>query len=393
MKKSKGLTFPSLEAGHTIGGRYELVREIGRGPRGLVFEAKDRDFEDWPVALKVLPTEFAVKKGLLSKLRECAHNAIQIIHENIIMLHEVECIDGIAFIVMQLLEPFVGNDQGRMEKLPFAEVCHIAHSAVAGLSAAHCLGIFHGAIKPSNLMWSDDRILKLVEVGVLCNVCETKSPYVAPERLRGEAASALADQYSLAATLETLMDDAAPLHAKEALKRAKATIPEERFDDCDSFLTAFLGPNWSPAIAQSSKAANSQSTQLLADNAQSSHTEHQDSEASLYINDEEASNEGNEGPPISRPSIINTVFMLAILPFWMTTFEFSPLLTALGIVIMSIWVAIDAYERTSVIPQEVARRKRIWGTGSWFIGTMLLFPLVYPAYVLRRYSYADLQGG
>lgn len=393
MKKAKSLTFPPLEAGRTLGGRYELVREIGRGPRGMVYEAKDLDFEEWPVALKILPQEFAAKSTLLTKLKECAQDAIQIIHENVIRLHDVEYVDGIAFIVMQLLQPFVIDPQNKPAKLPFAEVCHIAQSAVSGLSAAHRLGVFHGAIKPANLMWNNERILKLAEVGTLCNVSETKSPYVAPERFRGESPSALADQYSLAATLESLLDEASPACAKEAIERAKSELPEQRYDDIETFLVAFLGPNWSPTVQAAQMDAKKVKAATEPIVTTTSATELQ----ALYIGDDNgpgqnaSSTLSDSSAASPKPSLMSTIIMLAILPIWLLTLAVAPSLAILISLIMSLWVAFDAYGRTSTISRDLLRGKKIWGTWSWFFGTVLLFPLVYPAYLFKRRAYAELQ--
>src|SRR4051794_36430503 len=132
-------------------GQYRLVRELGAGGMGLVFEAED-EWLNRRVAVKVLrsdlPAEQAARERFLREARAMA--AVE--HENVCTIYQVNEADGRPYMAMQLL---AGETlEARLDRepsLPVAEAARIGRQVALGLAAAHAKGLVHRDVKPSNV--------------------------------------------------------------------------------------------------------------------------------------------------------------------------------------------------------------------------------------------------
>jgi len=199
----------SLHPGQSVG-RFELVREIGRGGFGLVFEAIDRQLGR-RVALKAMRPGAHPAQLQASWLQREAEAAAQLNHPNIVTLFDVGRWEGGPFLVMELLRG-EGLD-ARLDRgpLPLDDALGVAIDAARALAHAHCSGVVHRDLKPSNVFLTDAGWTKVLDFG-LAHVFGSEPSlaggtprYMAPEQRRHDPADARSDVFSAALLLhETL---------------------------------------------------------------------------------------------------------------------------------------------------------------------------------------------
>ena len=143
---------PTLDPG-ALFGPYRIVRLLGRGGMGTVYEA-EAAADGRRVALKVLPQANTDPDLRMRFLRE-GQLAAALNHPNTVYIYGTGEAEGALYIAMELV---AGGTLGeRVEKhgpLPIADAIEYAIQIVDGLAAAHALGILHRDIKPPNLFGS-----------------------------------------------------------------------------------------------------------------------------------------------------------------------------------------------------------------------------------------------
>jgi len=129
---------------------YRIVRKIGEGGMGLVFEAEDIKLKR-RVALKVMRPEIATRDGHRQRFVREAQTAAAVDHVHIVPIHQVGDENGALFIVM----PFLKGEslEARLQRsfLGIQEVVKIGWQTAMGLAAAHQSGLIHRDIKPANI--------------------------------------------------------------------------------------------------------------------------------------------------------------------------------------------------------------------------------------------------
>ena len=153
-----------------LAGRYEVVRRIGEGGMGAVYEAKHALIGK-RVAVKVLLEKFHAKSDFVARLLQEARLASSIGHENIVDVTDFGTTDdGRSFVVMEFLDGESLADLERREApLPIERSLRIARQAASALGAAHAKGIFHRDVKPENLYLvrrGDADFVKVVDFGI-----------------------------------------------------------------------------------------------------------------------------------------------------------------------------------------------------------------------------------
>lgn len=194
-----------LRPGDVVG-RFELLREIGRGGFGVVFEARDRELGRL-VALKTIRPRRGMDPAML---RAEAEAAAQLQHPNIVTVHDVGTEGGEAWIVLELLRGETLEDRLRRGPLAPEEALRVAVDVARGLAHAHRTGVVHRDLKPANVFLCDDGAAKILDFG-LSRVLgssgrEGGTPaYMAPEQWRGEPQDARTDVFAAGVMLfETL---------------------------------------------------------------------------------------------------------------------------------------------------------------------------------------------
>lgn len=146
--------------------RYEIVRLIGKGGMGDVYEAIHRKMER-KVALKVINRELFQKPEVVNRFHREVKTAAQLSHLNIVTSHDADQAGEFHFMVMEYVDgvdlSHIVKDQGA---LPIAEACDYIRQAATGLQHAHELGMVHRDIKPHNLMVTADGTTKILDFGL-----------------------------------------------------------------------------------------------------------------------------------------------------------------------------------------------------------------------------------
>jgi serine/threonine protein kinase len=202
-------------------GRYHIVRLIGRGGMGAVYEALHRDLKK-RVAIKTLHPAVAAKPAARARFLREGEAASRIRHPNIVDVTDVATEDGIPYLVMELLE---GEDlAARLARSPgpsFSESADIMLPVFAAISVAHDEGVIHRDLKPANIFLTRTRRggfePKVLDFGIsklrsrsggdtlalTGSDASMGTPYyIAPEQVRSAAGvDARSDQYALGAIL------------------------------------------------------------------------------------------------------------------------------------------------------------------------------------------------
>ncbi|SEQ39351.1 serine/threonine-protein kinase [Microlunatus flavus] len=207
-----------------LAGRYRLVRQVGRGGMGVVWEARDERLER-PVAVKVLRPQvgLSAEDAELAKNRAMREARItaRLHHRNAVPVFDVVEHEGQPCLVMQYL-PSVPLSAVLRESGPLGvhEAASIGAQVASALAAAHQLGIVHRDVKPGNILVTDDGTALLSDFGIshaLGDATLTSTglvhgtpAYLAPEVARGADSSHASDVFSLGATLYAATEGGPP---------------------------------------------------------------------------------------------------------------------------------------------------------------------------------------
>jgi hypothetical protein len=195
-------------------GRFELVREIGRGGFGVVWEAHDLELRR-DVAFK------AMRRGAGSELRlkrlmHEAEAAARLSHPNIVTLYDVGHAEGGAYLVLELLRGETLARRLTGPRLPLEEALRIARQIAAGLAHAHDHGVVHRDLKPSNVFLSDGGQVKVLDLGLALAFGSTRlvaggtPAYMAPEQRRGAPEDERTDVFALGVLIHQMIAGALP---------------------------------------------------------------------------------------------------------------------------------------------------------------------------------------
>src|SRR5215213_10289980 len=130
-------------------GRYEIVRELGRGGMATVYLARQTDLDRF-VALKELGTFHAADPSFAQRFVRESRVAGALSHPNIVTVHEYFEHDGTPYIAMEFVPG--GTLRAHVPDMPLAVMAGVVEGVLAGLAHAEEYGIVHRDLKPENLM-------------------------------------------------------------------------------------------------------------------------------------------------------------------------------------------------------------------------------------------------
>ncbi|MEY2417357.1 MAG: hypothetical protein QOG90_37 [Actinomycetota bacterium] len=218
--------------------RYEVGEVIGRGGMGQVHRAHDLRLRR-DVAIKFLRADLAAQPDARKRFDDEARNAARLTHPNVVLVLDTGEHDGTPYLVMECLPGRTLKDELAEGPLAPARATWVARDVLAGLAAAHEIGIVHRDVAPRNILMTETGRAKIADFGI-AKAAESQSvtvvgqvlgtpAYVAPERLRGEPATPAADVYGLGATLYEAVSGKPPFTGDSAVaiaQQAVSTRPE-----------------------------------------------------------------------------------------------------------------------------------------------------------------------
>jgi WD40 repeat protein len=203
-------------------GQYRVLRVLGSGGMGVVFEAEDPDLQR-KVALKVMRPWLAADEAARKRFLREARAAAALDHDHIVKIFQVGEDRGVPFIAMQLLRgQSLQNRLRDGDRLPSAEVVRIGRELAEGLAAGHEAGLVHRDVKPANVWLEEPRgRVKVLDFGLARPEREdaqlTRSgtvagtpAFMAPEQARGLPIDGRCDLFSVGCVLYRLLTGEAP---------------------------------------------------------------------------------------------------------------------------------------------------------------------------------------
>ena len=207
-----------LVPGESFGTRYHVIRALGAGGMGAVYQAWDDEL-GVAVAIKVIRPEVLADPDTSAEIERRFKRELllarQVTHRNVVRIHDLGEIDGIKYITMPYIQ---GSDLAtvlkRQGKLSVPRAMAIARQIAAGLSGAHEAGVVHRDLKPENIMIDGDFAL-IMDFGIargltgvdgtMVGVVRGTIGYMAPEQARGENVDQRADIYSFGLILYDML--------------------------------------------------------------------------------------------------------------------------------------------------------------------------------------------
>lgn len=202
----------ALQPGARVG-RFELLREIGRGGYGAVWEARDVALKR-KVAFKAIR---ASNPGLADEhaLAE-AETAAHLAHPNIVTLFDMGKSEHGPYLVMELLHGESLSRRLSRGPVPAGEALRIAVEIARGLAHAHSRGVVHRDLTPGNVFLCEGGAVKILDLGI-AQVLGRDAPgggtpgYMSPERIRGDREDPRSDVHSLGVILDRMLHGDPPM--------------------------------------------------------------------------------------------------------------------------------------------------------------------------------------
>jgi eukaryotic-like serine/threonine-protein kinase len=237
-----------FETGQIISERFEILREIGEGGMGVVYEAFDRK-RSQRIAIK------SAKPGFHRLLSPELESALRVRHPHVCLVNEIHTTQTshgeIDFLTMEFLEgETLSKRLAAQGKLPSQEALEIACQLCAGLAEAHRSDVLHRDLKSANIILcsgSNGVRAVITDFGLACDMTQSGEMggtprYMAPELWRGEKASKASDIYSLGVVLYEMVTGRPPFEDEADRLRSRPPPPRT--------LAKGLGPQWDRMILE-----------------------------------------------------------------------------------------------------------------------------------------------
>ncbi len=221
---SSQLVFPE---GTILCERYRILRVLGQGGMGAVYQARDQEL-DRVIALKVIRPELASNPSILQRFKQELILSRHVTHKNVVRIYDMGEAEGTKFITMEYVE---GEDLrgllGRSGKLAPGEAVEIIVQICRALEAAHVEGVIHRDLKPQNVMRDPQgrvvvmdfglaRSLEapgMTQTGALVGTLE----YMSPEQAMGAELDQRSDLFALGLIFYELLTGKVPYKADTAI--------------------------------------------------------------------------------------------------------------------------------------------------------------------------------
>jgi eukaryotic-like serine/threonine-protein kinase len=204
-------------------GRYDIIRVLGKGAMGIVYEGRDPNL-DRRVAIKTVKVENLAPEAAAeyeARFRTEARSAARLQHPNIVSVYDSDRHEDIAYLVMEYIQ---GDDLKHHldngDRYSLEQSLHMIDDLLSALDYAHRHGVVHRDIKPANLLLEASGRLKLTDFGVArmqdAEATRTQGAmvgtlkYMAPEQVQGQKIDTRADLFAVGVILYQLLTDQRP---------------------------------------------------------------------------------------------------------------------------------------------------------------------------------------
>jgi tetratricopeptide (TPR) repeat protein/TolB-like protein len=274
----------AFAAGDLVAERFRIVRLLGRGGMGEVYEAEDLVLHREHVALKTLPALTAAEERAIERLKREIALARRVTHPNVCRVfdvdqHRTSSGEPVTFFTMELLRGDTLAARLRQHgPLTATDALPLIRQMAAGLGAAHAVGIVHGDFKTGNVMLvppaekggperlvvTDFSLAHPAQMGATSDPTMTASPgwgtpaYMAPEQIAAGQITRQTDVYAMGAVVHEMITGRLPFGShpppgaaldprwRSAVHKCLERDPAARFNSAEQFVRALEAPDSEP---------------------------------------------------------------------------------------------------------------------------------------------------
>ena len=228
-------------------GSYQILSLLGAGGMGVVYKARDTRLNR-SVAIKVLPADKVSDPERKRRFVQEARAASALNHPNIITIHDIGSESGIDFIVMEYVAGKTLDQRIPRKGMRLNEALKLAVQMADALAKAHSAGIIHRDLKPTNVMVTDDGLVKVLDFGLakLTEVGERRGrqharcypqteegmivgtlSYMSPEQAEGKKVDARSDIFSFGSVLYEMVSGQKAFQGDSKLSTLAAILKQE----------------------------------------------------------------------------------------------------------------------------------------------------------------------
>jgi serine/threonine-protein kinase len=227
---------------------YRIIEKLGGGGMGVVYKAEDTRLKR-TIALKVLPPDRVADPNRKRRFIQEAQAASALNHPNIITIHDIDEAEGVHFIAMEYVQGKTLDRLIARHGLRVNEALKYAVQMAAALAKAHSAGIVHRDLKPTNVMATDDGLVKVLDFGLAklteavptgeAETAATAGPvteegtivgtvgYMSPEQAEGKPVDARSDIFSFGSVLYEMLTGQRAFQGETKASTIAAILREE----------------------------------------------------------------------------------------------------------------------------------------------------------------------
>jgi serine/threonine protein kinase len=220
-----------------LGGRFQILKELGRGGMGIVFQAHDKKLNE-AVAIKILSPLLSNDPEAVERLKREVSAARRVSHANVIRIYDIAEAQGLQYVSMEYFQGTNLRDHLRANGVPsILQAYQLASQICDGLEEAHRQGVIHRDLKSQNIIINAVNQLKIIDFGLaqtahLQGMTATglimgTPEYMAPEQVAGKRVDERADIYSLGIILYEIFSGRVPFSGDSAIAVGFRQMKEE----------------------------------------------------------------------------------------------------------------------------------------------------------------------
>jgi serine/threonine-protein kinase len=216
-----------MNVASALEGRYQVLKELGRGGMGIVFQAHDKQLKE-QVAIKILSPMLSNDPDALERLKREVSAARRISHSNVIRTYDIAESNGLHYVSMEYFPGTSLKDYVKQHgALSLMEAYNVGLQICNGLEAAHSQGIVHRDLKSQNIIIDSTQHIKIIDFGLAfmthmqgltaTGLIMGTPEYMAPEQVAGKKVDERADLYSLGIILYEIFTGSVPFTGDSAI--------------------------------------------------------------------------------------------------------------------------------------------------------------------------------